>query len=159
MITFCTSNSELRLCPKPEDKVEPAVAAETAALERLQEARQALLEQIDEGQLVEAVPETKLEQLEALLEKVEELRKQEEELMATAEKAPTGPYVIGMAGEKVTDADQFPGTLCTGEDWVVFSGTSKTSGKIVSKTNSPTVASVDTLPAASVTVASVPPSM
>ena len=52
--------------------------------------------------------------------------------MATAEKAPTGPYVIGMAGEKVTDADQFPGTLCTGEDWVVFSGTSKTSGKIVS---------------------------
>ena len=39
-------------------------------------------------------------------------------------------HVIPVAGS--TDADALKGSLCTGEDWVVFSGTSQKNGKIVS---------------------------
>ena len=47
--------------------------------------------------------------------------------------AQNSTYVIPMAGNEATDADQVSyQTMCTGEDWVVFNGVSQKNGKIVS---------------------------
>jgi len=71
----------------PEKLKEAALPPEKSALTALEEARQSLVEEIEKAQFVEEVPLDKLEHLKELLEKVQNLRKEEEVLKAGSAEA------------------------------------------------------------------------
>ena len=64
------------------EKREAALPPENAALAKLEEARRELIEEIENAQFVEEVPEDKLEHLKELLEKLQELTEEEEKIQA-----------------------------------------------------------------------------
>ena len=69
------------------DRRENALPKETAALEKLDEARNALIEKISESEAIAEVPSEKIKALEDLLENVKEIKEKEEELQASTKEA------------------------------------------------------------------------
>ena len=65
------------------DRKEKALPKETAALEKLDEARNALIEKISEAEAITEIPSEKIKALEDLLENVKEIKKGEQELQAS----------------------------------------------------------------------------